>query len=99
MRILAHLLIACALVAGPAVTTAEAVSVRDLGDLNRAGLTDDVLIALMESDASVFHLNATDIRSLHDLGLSDKVIVAMLNTSRRSRPASSTGPASKDIAP
>jgi hypothetical protein len=69
-----------ALLLGPAVGIAQAVTPRDLVELARAGLGDDVLIALIASDGSVFHLSAQDVKSLHAQGLSDKVIVVMINT-------------------
>lgn len=67
---------------GPAVSQAFAVSIPDLVSLSREGVTDPVLVALIETDGSKFNLNADDIRSLRYQGLSDTVIVAMIRTSR-----------------
>jgi hypothetical protein len=50
--------------------------------LSREGVSDPVLVALIETDGSKFTLNADDIRSLRYQGLSDAVIVAMLRTSK-----------------
>jgi hypothetical protein len=86
MRIVARLVLASAVLLGPAAGLASAVTTRDLVELSRAGLGDDVLIALLQSDGSVFRLSAADIISLKAQGLSDKVIVAMLQT-RAPKPA------------
>ena len=65
---------------GPAVTAAHAATVRDLIELKKAGLSDRVLIALIQTDGSVFTLRPGDIVELHNDGLSDDVIEAMLRT-------------------
>ena len=82
MRASRSLIIALLLLLGPAVSQAFAVSVRDLVELNRAGLSDAVLVALIETDGSRFTLNADDIRNLKSQGLSDTVIVAMITAGR-----------------
>jgi hypothetical protein len=71
---------------GPAKGSASATSIEDLIKLkaNKATpVSDDVLIALIESDGSVFHLTADDILPLKQKGLSDKLIIAMLLTATR----------------
>jgi hypothetical protein len=70
---------------GPAASQAFAVSVRDLIELTREGVTDAVLVALIETDGSRFTLNADAIRDLRNQGLSDTVIVAMIRTARPAR--------------
>jgi hypothetical protein len=64
--------------------TALAVSTRDLIELSKAGLSDDVLVALIEADGTEFHLDAPRILELRAAGLSERVILAMI---RNSRPA------------
>ena len=59
---------------------AEAVSLRDLIDLARQGTSDDLLIALVEAEKSVFHLNAADIKDLKAQGLSDRLLIHLLQT-------------------
>lgn len=98
MAQLSRIALAVAVLIGPAAGIAQAVTARDLVELSRAGLGDDVLIALIASDGTVFHLTAEDVRSLHGRGLSDKVIVAMLNTALPPAPALST-PAPRPPAP
>ena len=59
---------------------AHAVSLHDLIDLSRAGLSDDILIALVESERSVFHLTAEDLKQLKAQGLSDRLLLHLLQT-------------------
>jgi hypothetical protein len=83
MRHLSRLFLAVAILAGPAAGVGHAASgIRDLLLLKEAGLSDDILIDLIQSDGSVFHLKAADIIDLHKQGLSDRVIRAMLATAR-----------------
>ena len=84
MRHLTRILLALAILAGPAAGVRRAASgIRDLLLLKEAGLSDDILIDLIQSDGSVFHLKAADIIDLHKQGLSDRVIRAMLATARK----------------
>lgn len=74
---------AVALLVAVSATPASAVTIRDLLNLKAAGLSDDILIALIETDGSIFRLSADDIISLHKQGLSERVILAMIDTARR----------------
>jgi hypothetical protein len=69
-----------ALLIGPAVASAYAVTIRDLVELSKEGVSDAVLIALIETDGSRFKMTPDDIRSVRAQGLSDAVIVAMIRT-------------------
>lgn len=60
--------------------SAEAVTLRDLIDLSKQGLSDDLLIALVDAEKSVFHLTAAEVRSLKDQGLSDRLLIHLLQT-------------------
>ena len=64
-----------------------ATSIRDLVQLKAAGLSDEILIALIQSDGSVFSLSADDIIDVRRQGLSEPVILAMLATRKRPQPA------------
>jgi len=80
--------------------SAGATTVDDLIKLKNnktAPVSDDVLVALIESDGSVFHLTADDIVALRAKGLSDKVIIAMLLTATRTPPPDVMPPA--DVTP
>lgn len=65
---------------------AEAVTVRDLIELSKAGLGDEVLIALIEVDRQVFALDTATLRKLKDGGVSEAVIVALIRSGRTPRP-------------
>lgn len=64
---------------------AEAVSVRDLIELSKAGLGDQVLIALIEVDRSVFSIDPATLKQLKDGGVSEAVIVALIRSGRTPR--------------
>lgn len=71
---------ALALLIGPAVGRAYAVTIRDLVALSKEGVSDAVLVALIETDGSRFQLTPDDVRDVRAQGLSDAVIVAMIRT-------------------
>ena len=87
MRTYAKVIVfALAVLVGPAVSKAYAVSIRDLIELSKEGVSDAVLIALIETDGSRFRMTPDDIRSVRAQGLSDLVIVAMIRTRPSSAP-------------
>ena len=92
MRLITSLL-AGFLLSVVSVSTAAAVTVDELLNLKANGLSDDILVALIESDGSVFRLSPDDVLSLHRRGLGEKVIVAMLATARRAAPGDVRPPA------
>ena len=65
---------------GPAVGSAYAVTIRDLVALSKEGVSDAVLVALIETDGSRFLITPDDVRAVRAQGLSDTVIVAMIRT-------------------
>lgn len=74
---------------------AEAVSIRDLIELSKAGLGDEVLIALIDVDRQVFAIDAATLKKLKDAGVSEPVIVALIRSGRTPRvePAPVAAPA------
>ena len=84
MRHLIRLVLLAGVLAGPASGLAHAVSVEDLILLKANGLSDEVLVALIETDGSVFRLSAEDVTALHTRGLGEKVILAMIRTAGNS---------------
>jgi hypothetical protein len=77
MRIFPRATLVVLLLLGPVAGTAMAVTMAQLVELAKAGLSDEVLIALIETDGSTFQLSAADILQLHRTGLSNGVILAM----------------------
>lgn len=61
---------------------ADALTFRDVIELTRAGLGDDVLLALIEVDRSVFPIDAASIKELKAAGVSERVILAMVRSGR-----------------
>lgn len=71
---------------------ADALTVRDIVELSRAGLGDEVLLALIEVDRSVFPIDTPTLKLLKAAGVSDQVILAMVR-SARTPVADDAGPA------
>jgi hypothetical protein len=61
---------------------AEAVTIRDLIQLSKAGLGDEVLIALIEVDRGVFAIDPATLKQMKDAGVSEAVIVALIRSGR-----------------
>jgi len=84
-----------ALVTATAISAprAEAVTIRDLIELSKAGVGDPVLLALIEVDKSVFTIDTTTLKQLRTAGLSDDVLVAVIKSGRtQPPPAPATAP-------
>lgn len=64
---------------------AEAVTIRDVIELTKAGLSDPVLLALIEVDRGVFAIDTATLKQLKDAGVSDAVIVALIRSGRQPR--------------
>jgi hypothetical protein len=77
---------------------AEAVSVEDLIALSRAGLGDEVLVALVETGGSIYTLSTQQIVDLKRAGVSERVIVLMLRQGRTSGEAPQPPTASSSAA-
>jgi hypothetical protein len=71
--------------------SAQAVTLKDIVDLTKAGLGDEVLLALIEVDGGVFDVDPATLSRLKAAGVSEKVIVALVR-SGRTRPASTPAP-------
>lgn len=84
MRLLGGLLVILAVVLCPA--RADALTLRDIVELHRSGLGDDVLEALIEAHQRVFTLDLETMKSLKADGLSDRVLIAIINSGRKHLP-------------
>ncbi|MCA1561741.1 MAG: hypothetical protein LC804_16255 [Acidobacteria bacterium] len=76
---------------------AEAVTVRDLIELTRAGLSDDVLLALIEVDRGVFAIDTDTLKTLKEAGVSERVIVALVRSGRVPPPVQDTFPMDTEL--
>ena len=102
---LRRVFVAAALVLAVALP-AQAVTLRDLVDLSKSGLSDEILIALVEAERSVFHLDAADVRELKRQGISDRLLLHLLQTpaireeaARAAAPAYAPDPQPREAAP
>src|SRR4026207_1008351 len=55
----------------------DALTVRDIVELTRAGLGDEILLALIDVDPSVFPIDTATLKHLKASGVSERVILAM----------------------
>ncbi|MBI3401753.1 MAG: hypothetical protein HY048_10060 [Acidobacteria bacterium] len=78
-RSLAVLTVCVVLVPAPAF----AVTVDQVVELSKAGVSDAVILALIDRDRTVFSIDPDQIVTLHRDGLTDRVIVAMLKSGRQ----------------
>src|SRR4051812_24391184 len=65
---------------------AEALNIRDLIELSKAGLSDQVLIALIDVDRGVFSIDTETLKQLKANDVSDAVIVALIRSGRTAPP-------------
>ncbi len=67
-------------------SAATALTVRDVVELTRAGLGEDVILALIEVDPSVFPIDTATLKMLKEAGVGERVIVAMVRSGRTQPP-------------
>lgn len=79
-------LLVAVLLLGLLPVRADALTVRDILELTRAGLGDEILLALIEVDRSVFPIDAATLKRLKEAGVSERVIVAMIRSARTPDP-------------
>ena len=84
MRVLGCVIAAVVLVLLP--VRADAVTINDLVALSRSGVSDEILVALIDADRTVFTLNADQVLTLKSAGVSDRVVLKMLGSGREFAP-------------
>ena len=60
----------------------QAVTLEEVIDLTKAGLGEEVLLALIEVDGGVFDVDSATLTRLKRAGVSERVIVAMVRSGR-----------------
>jgi hypothetical protein len=65
---------------------AEAVTIRDVIELSKAGLSEVILLALIEVDRGVFTIDTPTLKQLKEAGVTDAVIVALIRSGRTAPP-------------
>ena len=61
---------------------ADAVTIRDIIALSKAGLPDEILSAVIDADRTIFTLDAEQILELKRAGVSDTVLLKMVRSRR-----------------
>lgn len=92
MRPLARTFIVATLLLLPLTAAAQTLTIRDLVALNQAGLGDEVLMALIEADGTIFRLGPLDVLELKKQGLTDPVLIKMIQTARTAPVPPATAP-------
>jgi len=84
MRPLAHRVLLAAIAAASVLvpTTASAVTIDQIVGLARAGVTDAVILALIDRDKTIFSIEPDQLVALKSAGVSEPVILAMLKSGR-----------------
>ena len=80
-----RILVLAALIFIATAQSVSALTIRDLIELSRSGLKDDVLLALIEVDGGVYATDTETLKSLKDAGVSDRVMVALIRSGREKR--------------
>jgi hypothetical protein len=102
MRPLSRILLACAVLVACSAARAEALSVRDVIELSKAGVSDQVLLALIDVDHRVYTLDNAALKELKDAGVSERVVIAMIRSGRTgplSPPPTNVPPVTEPQAP
>src|SRR5262245_39299091 len=82
MRIIVPLFILAALIPIPA----SAITIQEVIALSQAGVSDDVVVALIEQDSTIFSVDASQAIALKREGVSERVVLAMLRSGRQTPP-------------
>jgi hypothetical protein len=69
-------------IASAGSAAAQTLTTRDVIELSKAGLSEPVLLALIEVNRSVFPIDRDTLKTLKDAGVAPNVIVAMLRSGR-----------------
>jgi hypothetical protein len=93
------LLFVLALMAGAA--RAEAITIAEIIELSKSGLSDEVLLALVEIESNVFPVDPDTVKALKSGGVSERVIAAIVRHGRAKplEPVVPMPPAAPEAAP
>jgi hypothetical protein len=65
---------------------AEALTTKEIIELSRAGLGEEVLLALIDVNGDVYAIDTATLKQLKEAGVSERVIVAMVRSGRERPP-------------
>ena len=93
-------LAAAVLLLTAAAAPAEALTIRDVIELTKAGVSEEVLLALIDVDGGVYASDTETLKALKAAGVSERVMVALVRSGReRQVPEPVAPPAPQDEAP
>jgi hypothetical protein len=95
MRIMVPLFVLAALIPIPA----SAITVEEVIALSKAGVSDDVVVALIEQDSTIFSVDASQAVALKREGVSERVVLAMLRSGRQMPPQPGPSTAASEMPP
>ena len=92
-------LAAAVLLLAAAAVPAEALTIRDVIELTKAGVSEEVLLALIDVDGGVYASDTETLKALKAAGVSERVMVALVRSGReRQLPEPAAPPAPQDEA-
>ena len=77
-----RLALAAAVLLLAAAVPAEAVTIRDVIELTKAGVSEEVLLALIDVDGGVYASDTETLKALKAAGVSERVMVALVRSGR-----------------
>lgn len=72
---------------------ASAVTINEIISLSKAGVSEPVILALIDRDKTVFTLGAEQLVTLQKAGVTDTIVIAMLRSGREEPPPVAAQPA------
>ena len=72
---------------------ASALTVQEVVALSKAGVSEDVLLAMIDRDKTIFPIDAAQLIALKRDGVSEKIVIAMLRSGREEPPPPAEPPA------
>ena len=79
--------------------TASAVTIDEVVALSKSGISEQVIVAVIERDQTLFTLSPTLIMKLQRDGLSDRILLALIKSGRANEPPVPTSPVEPVAAP
>jgi hypothetical protein len=67
-------------------TGASALTVQEVVTLSKAGVSDDVLMAMIDRDKTIFAIDASQLIALKRDGVSERIVIALLKSGREEPP-------------
>jgi hypothetical protein len=79
--------------------TASAVTIDEVVALSKSGLSEQVIVAVIERDQTLFTLSPALIMKLQRDGLSDRILLALIKSGRANEPPLPASPVAPEAAP